>query len=339
MPVWAVDAPVPDCPLARSRRSPQPCLARCVSGLRHLAPAGCLLLALVGGCGAGPAAAPVAPGPMASIPAPVVLSTPAASGPAGSVTSDRSTAADDAPRTDRPGRTGPVWVVGATPLPVGPDGFAEVRPTPAALRDRRLQAADVLPPPSDGQFHVDQGPITPALAARMGETYRPGCPVPHADLRHLTLTFRGFDGAAHTGELVVAARAAGPTGRAFARLFALGFPIEQMRLPTTADLTAAPTGDGNDTAGFVCRAARGQTRFSAHAYGLAIDVNPFQNPFVRGPLILPELAGAYVDRQQVRAGMFLAGSPAVRAFTDQGFTWGGTFRTPLDYQHFSLTGD
>jgi hypothetical protein len=173
----------------------------------------------------------------------------------------------------------------------------------------------------------------------MGESYRPGCPVPPSRLRYLRLTFRGFDGRAHTGELVVAASAAPAVVRAFRSLFAQGFPIEEMRLPTTADLEAPPTGDGNDTAAFVCRAARGQTRFSAHAYGLAIDVNPFQNPFVRRDLVLPELASAYRDRSWHRPGMFLAGSAAVRAFTREGFTWGGAFRSLKDYQHFSLTGD
>jgi hypothetical protein len=158
------------------------------------------------------------------------------------------------------------------------------------------------------------------------------------DLRYLTLTFQGFDGTAHTGELVVAARAVVPTLKAFKRLFDLGFPIEEMRLPGTADMNEKPTGDGNDTAAFVCRPARGQKRLSAHAYGLAIDVNPFQNPYVKGDLVLPELASAYRDRTWRRSGMFLAGSAATHAFTDQGFTWGGTFSRPKDYQHMTLTG-
>lgn len=230
-------------------------------------------------------------------------------------------------------------MVGASPLPVGPDGFGQVLPTPAVLRDRRLPTRDLLPPPADGRFHVTVGAVTPALRRRMGETYRPGCPVAPSGLRHVVLSFRGFDGSAHTGELVVATRAVGPVTAAFRELFRLGFPLEEMRLPTTADLTAPPTGDGDDTAAFVCRAARGQTRFSAHAYGLAVDVNPFHNPYVKGDLVLPELASAYRDRSDVRPGMFLAGSPQVRAFTRQGFTWGGDFRRPKDYQHFSLSGD
>jgi hypothetical protein len=232
-----------------------------------------------------------------------------------------------------------VWLVGASPLPIGPDGFGVVAPTPRVLRDRRLPTYDALPPPRDGAFHSTVAPISDGVRRRMGDTLRPGCPVQRVDLRYVTVTFRGFDGAAHTGELVVATSAAPKVVRAFRRLFALGFPIEQMVLPTTDDLDAPPTGDGNDTAGFVCRAARGQTRFSAHAYGLAIDVNPFHNPYVKGDLVLPELASAYTDRSWRRPGMLLAGSAAVRAFTDEGFTWGGDFRSLKDYQHVTLTGD
>ena len=228
--------------------------------------------------------------------------------------------------------------MGASPLPIGPDGFGTVLPTPKVLRDRHLPTTDVLEPPADGRFHATVGPITPSLRRRMGDTYRQGCPVGLADLRYLTLTFRGFDKKVHTGELVVAASVSAAVTRAFGRLFELGFPIEEMRLPTTADMTAKPTGDGNDTAAFVCRAARGQKRFSAHAYGLAIDVNPFHNPYVKGDLVLPELASAYRDRNWVRDGMLLPGSAEVRAFTREGWTWGGTFSRPKDYQHFSKTG-
>lgn len=232
-----------------------------------------------------------------------------------------------------------MWVVGARLLPLRPDGFGQVLPTPSVLRDRRLPTTDTLPPPADGRFHSTIGPITPAVRTRIGGTYKAGCPVPLRDLRYLTVSFHGFDAKAHTGEIIMATSAAPKVARAFARLWALGFPLEQMTLPEGSDLTAPPTGDGDDTAGFVCRPARGQTRFSAHAYGLALDVNPFQNPYVKGDLVLPELASAYVDRRWRRPGMLLAGSAAVRAFTDEGFTWGGAFRSLKDYQHLSLTGD
>ena len=290
------------------------------AGQVRVAPAALTAVLLAASCKATPAAAPT---PVPS-PAPTVAAT--------------ATPSPTISPTAAPSPT-PIWVVGASPLPLRPDGFGQVLPTPRVLRDRRLPTLDLLPPPPDGRFHATTGRITSAIRTRMGESYRPGCPVGLEDLRYLTLSFRGFDGKAHTGELVVASRAAASTVRVFSALFAQGFPIEEMRLPTTADLTAPPTGDGNDTAAFVCRAARGQTRFSAHAYGLAIDVDPFQNPFVRDDLVLPELASAYRDRSWVRPGMMTRGSAAVRAFTREGWTWGGDFRRPKDYQHFSLTGN
>jgi hypothetical protein len=230
------------------------------------------------------------------------------------------------------------WRVGARPLPLRPDGFGKVLPTPAALRDRRLPTTDRLPPPPAGRFRSTSRPIGPAVRARMGDTWKPGCPVGLADLRYVTVSFRGFDGRAHTGELVVHQRVAAGVVAVFARLYRARFPIEQMRLVTGADLKAHPTGDGNNTAAFVCRAARKQTRWSAHAYGLAVDVNPFQNPYRRGDLVLPELAGAYLDRDRRRPGMVRPGDVVTTAFADIGWTWGGTWRSPRDFMHFSATG-
>jgi hypothetical protein len=230
------------------------------------------------------------------------------------------------------------WRVGARPLPLRPDGFGQVLPTPAPLRDRRLPTVDRLPPPAGGRFRSTIGPIGPAVRARMGETWKPGCPVGLADLRYVTVSFRGFDGRPHTGELVVHERVARQVVSVFARLYRAGFPLEEMRLVTTADLHAHPTGDGNNTAAFTCRAARRQARWSAHAYGLAVDVNPFQNPYRRGDLVLPELASAYLDRDRVRPGMIRAGDVVTRAFAAIGWTWGGTWRSPTDRMHFSATG-
>ena len=128
------------------------------------------------------------------------------------------------------------------------------------------------------------------------------------------MSFRGFDGLAHTGELVVAASEADGIVSVFEALFAADYPIEEMRLPTTADVEAHPTGDGNDTVALHCRATTGGTGWSAHAYGLAIDVNPFDNPYQKGDVILPELASSYLDRARQRPGMIQPGSLVVREF-------------------------
>jgi hypothetical protein len=213
-----------------------------------------------------------------------------------------------------------------------------VLPTPKQLRVRMMPTRDLLPPPRDGRFHATVTPISPAVRRRMGETWTPGCPVSLSQLRYLTVSFRGFDRRAHTGELVVRASEAHDVVTVFHRLYDASYPIEEMRLPTTADLEAPPTGDGNNTAAYVCRATRGATSFSAHAYGVAIDVNPFINPYHHGDLVLPELASSYLDRSWRRPGMIFPGGVVVRAFAAVGWHWGGDFHSVSDLMHFSANG-
>jgi hypothetical protein len=152
------------------------------------------------------------------------------------------------------------------------------------------------------------------------------------------MSFVGFDGRPHTGEMIVHADVARDVVAAFEQVFAARFPIEEMRVVAAAELDVPPTGDGNNTSAFVCRPAVGQTRWSAHAYGLALDINPFHNPYQRDDLVLPELASAYLDRSWLRPGMLRDGGPAVAAFEEIGWSWGGRWREPLDLMHFSATG-
>jgi D-alanyl-D-alanine carboxypeptidase len=289
-----------------------------------------LLSCIVAGCAGTPEPDPGSPQP----------DPPLSGPPVGEATSSSGTGARGAPQPEGGPTTQPAvaWRVGARPLPLRPDGFGKVLPTPAALRDRRLPTVDRLPPPPGGRFRSAVRPIGPAARARMGATWKPGCPVGLDDLRYVTVSFRGFDGRAHTGELVVHRRVAAQVVEVFARLYRARFPIEEMRLVTGADLEAHPSGDGNNTAAFVCRPARQQTRWSAHAHGLAVDVNPFQNPYRRGDLVLPELASAYEDRSRARPGMIRRGDVVTSAFADIGWTWGGSWRSQKDYMHFSATG-
>ena len=231
----------------------------------------------------------------------------------------------------------PAWVVGATPLPLRPDGFGQVLPTPPVLVDRRLPTGSARPAPPRDEFEAAISPLSDEVVARMGRTWQPGCPVGLEELRYVTVTFWGFDGQHHTGELVVHRDVAEQVVQVFCELHRARFPIEEMRLVTDADLDAAPTGDGNNTAAFVCRPVRGGSSWSAHAYGKAVDVNPFHNPYRRGDLVLPELASAYLDRGDVRPGMVVDGDVVTRAFEAVGWHWGGRWRSP-DWMHFSASG-
>ncbi len=227
------------------------------------------------------------------------------------------------------------WELGSRHLPLRPDGFGEVMPTPPALRERRYPTADVLPLPAGNEFESTVGPVSQQVRKRMGTTWTPACPVGLGELRYLTVSFRGYDGEPHTGEIVVAASEAEGVVSVFKALYAADFPIEEMRLPGTADLEAHPTGDGNDTVGLLCRPSTGLSQWSAHAYGLAIDLNPFVNPYRRGDLVLPELASSYLDRTWLRPGMVVDGDLAVREFARIGWSWGGDWTSLKDYQHFT----
>jgi hypothetical protein len=253
--------------------------------------------------------------------------------PTTSTTSAPGTAARPATASSAPAAG---WQVGARPLPRRSDGFGEVEPTPPELVNRALPTKDVLPPPAGAAYASTISAVPADVLAR--STWQPGCPVKAADLRYLTMSFWGFDGRAHTGEMLVNASGAAGITKVFGQLFAARFPLEEMRVTGPAELTAPPTGDGNSTSAFVCRPARGQTTWSAHASGLAVDVNPFCNPYTQGDLVLPELASAYIDRSRHRPGMVLAGDATVRAFAAIGWSWGGNWHSPTDRMHFTATG-
>lgn len=246
-----------------------------------------------------------------------------------------STSASTSTTTPPPTLTRPDWL-GQRPLTTDSRGFGIPEPTPEELRDRILPTLDTLPPPADDTFAATIGPLTGEPLTR--STWKEGCPVPPEELRYVTVTFRGFDGLSHVGELIVGAAWAEQIVEVFEQAWNADFPFEEMRIVTPADLEAEPTGDSNNTASFVCRAVTGGSRFSEHAYGLAIDINPFHNPYIRGDVVLPELADAYLDRDNLRLGMLTADHPVVLAFKDMGWAWGGDWNSLKDWQHFSHNG-
>jgi hypothetical protein len=97
----------------------------------------------------------------------------------------------------------------------------------------------------------------------------------------------------------------------------------------------------DNTSGFNCRCAvtSGPPQWSMHAYGLAIDVNTIQNPYIElGSGVQPPAGAAYVDRSDIRPGMAYPGGILVSAFSSVGWGWGGNWADSPDYQHFSVNG-
>jgi len=186
-------------------------------------------------------------------------------------------------------------------------------------------------------------PVQKQLKA--GGFWHRGCPVPLSGLRLLTVSHRGFDGRAHTGQLVVNRRAAQPLARSFRRLHALRFPIRHMQLSDFYGPVRDRPREGDVTASFQCRQAvpspctggRGTGTWSMHAYGLAVDLNPRENPYVGCGQSSDPTARRYRDRSRHRPGMVTR--RVVEAFRSAGWGWGGAWSgNTKDYMHFSSSG-
>jgi hypothetical protein len=189
------------------------------------------------------------------------------------------------------------------------------------------------------EFRASIERISPELRERMtGKSWHRGCPVRIRDLRLIRLTHWGFGGQVRWGYLVVNRWQAPRMRKVMRKLFDARFPIRRMRLVDRYGANDRRSMNANNTSAFNCRFVAGTTRWSEHAYGRAIDVNPIQNPYVSGGVASPAAGQEYVDRSQGRKGMIHAGGRVVRAFASVGWEWGGYWSSPRDYQHFSRTG-
>jgi hypothetical protein len=189
-------------------------------------------------------------------------------------------------------------------------------------------------------YHFSAVALSPSLRRRVsGTSWHRGCPVGLDELRYLRIGYWGFDRRTHTGEMVVSAAAVEPVRRAFATLFRARFPIRRMRLVDDYRGSDFASIEADNTSSFNCRPATGQTRWSEHAYGRAIDLNPIENPYVYpdGTTVHPA-SRPYLDRSRHRRGMAMPGGVLVRAFAQVGWGWGGTWRGAKDLQHFSASG-
>jgi len=93
----------------------------------------------------------------------------------------------------------------------------------------------------------------------------------------------------------------------------------------------------NNSSAFCCRAITNKPgTFSLHSYGIAIDINPKINPYVKGTQVLPEEGREYLDRTQEYKGIIIKSldNACYRIFIKYGYEWGGGWDTRVDYQHF-----
>jgi D-alanyl-D-alanine carboxypeptidase len=172
-----------------------------------------------------------------------------------------------------------------------------------------------------------------------GVSWRADCPVALRDLRLLITTHWGFDGRAHVGRLIVHEDVARDVLGVFRRLYASRFPIRRMVPIDSYGASDFRSIEADNTSAFNCRYVDGTTRYSEHAYGRAIDVNPIENPYVTSAGTTSHAASrAYLRRAPFRPGMAAEGHALVRSFAAIGWGWGGHWSGAKDYQHFSASG-
>ena len=221
--------------------------------------------------------------------------------------------------------------------PAGGAGFPEDWEAGLVVSDEAVAAAGL------GRCFASEE-ISDATFARMqGRSWPEGCPLKRGQLRYLRLLHRNAEGRAQTGEMVVAAEIAPQVVEIFRKLYEAGYRIERMVLIDDYGADDERSMAANNTTCFNFRFQTGsRTRVSKHGLGLAIDINPLYNPYVRrlrgGAYRVEPAAGRkYAFGREGRRDIpykIDRRDLAYRLFTAAGFRWGGAWRSVKDYQHF-----
>lgn len=157
-------------------------------------------------------------------------------------------------------------------------------------------------------------------------------------LRFVNVLYYDFSGNQQNGELICHKAIAQDLVEIFYELYEMRYPVEKITLIDDYQGDDELSMQDNNTSCFNYRALP-SGRLSNHAYGLAIDLNPFYNPYVTyrndGSVnIAPAGSEDYADRERSFDHKINAEDPACKLFIQHGFTWGGNWRTSKDYQHF-----
>lgn len=181
-----------------------------------------------------------------------------------------------------------------------------------------------------------------------GRSYYANDNIGLADLRYIKLVHYNFEHNVQVGEIIVNAAIAEDVINIFKELYDAEYEIQSMQLVDDfwtgdGDSSDSNSIDHNNTSAFCYRTVTGGGSLSNHAYGRAIDLNPQQNPYVwygsNGQANWShENANSYIDRTSGDPHVIVQGDTCYNIFTKYGFSWGGLWGNPIDYQHFEKKG-
>ena len=178
-------------------------------------------------------------------------------------------------------------------------------------------------------------PIPAAVETRMrGVSYPENAGISLSDLRYLRLSYVDFEGHEQVGELVCNKAIADDLVAIFRGLYEARYPIRSIRLIDDFGGDDEASMAADNTSCFNYRKKTGMRELSKHALGLAVDINPFENPYVRPSRVRPSGASAFADRARDFPHKIDKEDLCYKLFRAHGFSWGGTWRSVQDYQHF-----
>mgnify|MGYP003303810940 FL=1 len=189
----------------------------------------------------------------------------------------------------------------------------------------------------DNLFVVE--PISDAVFARMqGKSYKENCAIPRSELRYIKALHITLDGVIKRGEMVVNRAISDDIVKILRALFDAGYPIERMVLVDEYNADDEASMEANNSSAFNYRTTPGGTRLSAHSRGMAVDINPLYNPYVKvlsdRTIVAPKAATEFVERSGAFPYKIDRDDVCCRLFLEHGFEWGGDYKSIKDYQHF-----
>lgn len=164
--------------------------------------------------------------------------------------------------------------------------------------------------------------------------WTPAAPVPLDELRLIEVSYWDFNGEVQTGRMIVNQAWAAQLCTVFEKLYVAHFPIRSMDPFRHIKQSGEGLAAWDHTHSF--RASSVNGGWSMHAYGLAVDINPAENPWVRGSEVIPAVSVGFKDRSIAAKGM--VNDYVVQVFKSIGWKWGGDWTGSEDYMHFSSNG-
>lgn len=202
--------------------------------------------------------------------------------------------------------------------------------------DKKSADAFYYEPLSDNLQHYITGISYPTAETESSPAITCG------ELRYVHVLHYDFDGSETEGELICNAKIADDLLDIFYELYRNEYRIEKIRLIDEYDGDDTASMEDNNTSCFNYRVVEGSSSLSKHAYGLAIDINPFYNPYITynddgTQKVSPAAAQPYADRTGNFPYKIDESDLCYKLFVQHGFTWGGNWNSSKDYQHFQKT--